>query len=141
MRMLVCSPLHGRPKSCMRLLLEASRATPQDLPPDMEFFQVPPAPAPPPQPRIPGLVYMPCAPWHSQCDAVLLGLTMVAYIRCLSVDWLWVGSALMHTCLSMCPNSTSCCPWQHLKSAVLLTAHGGAPSHATSFEFPSQAQT
>lgn len=38
--MVLCSPLLGRPKSCMRMLLEASRAAPQDLPPDMEFFQV-----------------------------------------------------------------------------------------------------
>ena len=52
----LCSPLDGRPKPCMRMLLEASRAAPQDLPPDMEFFQVPlhlkmarrSAPPPPP---------------------------------------------------------------------------------------------
>ena len=36
-----CSPLDGRPKPCMRMLLEASRAAPHDLPPDMDFFQVP----------------------------------------------------------------------------------------------------
>ncbi|KAL3141117.1 hypothetical protein ABBQ38_003470 [Trebouxia sp. C0009 RCD-2024] len=34
------SPMLGRQKSCMRMLLEASRSAPQDLPPDMEFFQV-----------------------------------------------------------------------------------------------------
>ncbi|DBA96280.1 TPA: hypothetical protein ACH3X3_002462 [Trebouxia sp. C0006] len=32
-------PLEGRPKACMQMLLEASRANPQDLPPDMDFVQ------------------------------------------------------------------------------------------------------
>ena len=33
-------PLEGRTKACMQMLLEASRANPEDLPPDMDFFQV-----------------------------------------------------------------------------------------------------
>ena len=36
----LCRPPEGPIKPCMRMLLEASRAAPQDLPPDMDFFQV-----------------------------------------------------------------------------------------------------
>jgi len=37
---MMARPLEGRPKACMQMLLEASQASPKDLPPDMDFFQV-----------------------------------------------------------------------------------------------------
>ena len=87
---MLCSPLDpldARPKPCMRMLLEASRAAPQDLPPDMEFFQVPlhlkmadsPPSSPPPLPCLHLPLHLDQIIWKLGLHASLFTPCVTAY--------------------------------------------------------------